>query len=293
MSQKNTNLNTAKSAKNDEFYTLYADIEKEVSHYHKYLKNKIVFCNCDDPEWSEFWKYFHINFSFLGLKKLVSTHYGKDKVSYKLEYCGGNDSDTSAGTKTPLLGNGDFRSEESIKILKGCDIVITNPPFSLFREFIAQLIEYNKQFLVIGNLNAAKYKEIFPYIANNQLWLGYNAVHTFKQPNGELKKFGNIYWYTNVDTDKRHQPLMLDKKYDSKNYKKYDTFDAIDVGKVSNIPEDYPGIMGVPISYLTKHCPQQFEIVGEFNHGCDNSFDLAKPIIEGKELFPRIAIRKK
>lgn len=289
---RNINLNNAKAAKNDEFYTQLSDIEKELKHYKKHFKDKIVFCNCDDPTWSEFWRYFHLNFKELGLKKLISTHYDAKEATYKLEYTGGNDTDIEVGVKTVLTQNGDFRSDECIELLKEADICCTNPPFSLFRSFLSQLMKYDKKFIIIGNMNAMKYKEVFPYIATNRLWLGHNFVKEFKQPDGTIKKFGNICWYTNLDHNKRHEKLILWKTYNTTEYPKYDTYDAIEVSRVENIPVDYEGIMGVPISFMNKYSPDQFEIVGEFNHGCDNEYDLAKPIVDKKELFPRIAIRK-
>ena len=287
----NANLHKAKSAKNDEFYTQLTDVSKEMMHYKQHFKDKIVLCNCDDPTWSAFWKYFHLNFAELGLKKLISTHYDKTQPTYKMEYTGGDDNDIEVGTKTPLEGNGDFRNQECLDLLDKADIVVTNPPFSLFREYVAVLMEHEKKFLIIGSLNAVKYSECFPFIMNNQMWLGNNNVHDFMQPDGSVKKFGNINWYTNLDFAKRHEKIILQKEYNDKEYPKYETYDAIEVSKVTNIPVNYSGIMGVPVSFMSKYNPEQFEIVGEFNHGSDNIFDLAKPIINGKELFPRIAIR--
>ena len=292
MAHKNCNLNAAKTAKNDEFYTQLTDIEKELRHYKKHFTGKTVFCNCDDPTWSEFWRYFHLNFQELGLKKLISTHYDAHASTYKLEYMGGDDANIEAGIKTALSGNGDFRSEECIDLLQDSDIVVTNPPFSLFRSFLAQLLQYQKQFVIIGNMNAIKYKDVFPLIATNHLWLGNNIVRSFKQPDGTIKQFGKVCWYTNLDIAKRHEHLILWKTYNPQEYPKYDTYDAIEVSRVENIPKDYDGVMGVPISFINKYSPEQFEIIGELNHGCDNTFDLAKPIINGKELFPRIIIRK-
>ena len=288
----NANLNKAKYVKNDEFYTQLADISKELMHYKQHFKDKTVLCNCDDPTLSAFWKYFHLNFSALGLKKLISTHYDKTQPTYKMEYTGGNDNDIEAGVKTSLEGNGDFRNQECLDILDEADIVVTNPPFSLFREYVAVLMEHEKKFLIIGSLNAVKYSECFPFIINNQMWLGNNNVHNFMQPDGTVKKFGNINWYTNLDFAKRHEKIILWKEYNDKEYPKYETYDAIEVSKVTNIPVNYNGIMGVPISFMSKYNPEQFEIVGEFNNGSDNIFDLAKPIINGKELYPRIAIRR-
>lgn len=287
----NANLHKAKGAKNDEFYTQLTDVSKELMHYKQHFKDKIVLCNCDDPTWSAFWKYFHLNFSALGLKKLISTHYDKNEPTYKMEYTGGDDNNIEVGIKTPLEGNGDFRNQECLDLLDEADIVVTNPPFSLFREYVAVLMEHEKKFLIIGSLNAVKYSECFPFIMNNQMWLGNNNVHDFMQPDGTVKKFGNINWYTNLDFTKRHEKIILWKEYNDKEYPKYETYDAIEVSKVTNIPVNYSGIMGVPVSFMSKYNPEQFEIVGEFNHGSDNIFDLAKPIINGKELFPRIAIR--
>lgn len=287
----NANLHKAKTAKNDEFYTQLTDVSKELMHYKKHFNGKTVLCNCDDPTWSAFWKYFHLNFSALGLKKLISTHYDKNEPTYKMEYTGGDDNDIEVGVKTPLEGNGDFRNQECLDLLDEADIVVTNPPFSLFREYVAVLMEHEKKFLIIGSLNAVKYSECFPFIMNNQMWLGNNNVHDFMQPDGTVKKFGNINWYTNLDFAKRHEKIILWKEYNDKEYPKYETYDAIEVSKVTNIPVNYSGIMGVPVSFMSKYNPEQFEIVGEFNHGSDNIFDLAKPIINGKELFPRIAIR--
>ena len=288
----NANLHKAKDAKNDEFYTQLTDVSKELMHYKQNFKDKTVLCNCDDPTLSAFWKYFHLNFSALGLKKLISTHYDKTQPTYKMEYTGGNDNDIEVSVKTSLEGNGDFRNQECLDILDEADIVVTNPPFSLFREYVAVLMEHEKKFLIIGSLNAVKYSECFPFIMNNQMWLGNNNVHNFMQPDGTVKKFGNINWYTNLDFAKRHEKIILWKEYNDKEYPKYETYDAIEVSKVTNIPVNYNGIMGVPISFMSKYNPEQFEIVGEFNHGSDNIFDLAKPIINGKELYPRIAIRR-
>ena len=288
----NANLHKAKDAKNDEFYTQLTDVSKELMHYKQHFKDKTVLCNCDDPTLSAFWKYFHLNFSALGLKKLISTHYDKTQSTYKMEYTGGNDNDIEVGVKTSLEGNGDFRNQECLNILDDADIVVTNPPFSLFREYVAVLMEHEKKFLIIGSLNAVKYSECFPFIINNQMWLGNNNIHNFMQPDGTVKKFGNINWYTNLDFAKRHEKIILWKEYNDKEYPKYETYDAIEVSKVTNIPVNYNGIMGVPISFMSKYNPEQFEIVGEFNNGSDNIFDLAKPIINGKELYPRIAIRR-
>lgn len=236
----NTNLTNSKQAKNDEFYTIYEDIENELQHYPGVFKGKTVYCNCDSPERSNFWKYFHINFEHLGLKKLISTHYDREKPTYKIEYTGGNDNDIEAGVKTPLEGNGDFRNQECIDLLKEADIVVTNPPFSIAREdFIPQLFEYKKKFLIIGDLNWVTYKIIFPLLKNNEMWMGYSAVKEFLQPDGTIKKFGNKLWFTNLDIKKRHEKLILWKNYTPAEFPQYDNYDAINVDKVSNIPCDY------------------------------------------------------
>ena len=236
----NENLHKAKEAKNDEFYTQLSDVAEELRHYKEHFKGKVVFCNCDDPSWSAFWRYFHLNFEHLGLKKLIATHYDKEKPTYKMEYEGGDDNDIETGVKTPLEGNGDFRNQECINLLKEADIVVTNPPFSIAREdFIPQLFEYKKKFLIIGDLNWVTYKIIFPLLKNNEMWMGYSAVKEFLQPDGTIKKFGNKLWFTNLDIKKRHEKLILWKNYTSAEFPKYDNYDAINVDKVSCIPCDY------------------------------------------------------
>lgn len=223
----NANLHKAKVAKNDEFYTQLSDVENELRHYKAHFKDKIVFCNCDDPTWSAFWKYFHLNFEALGLKKLIPTHYDAKERTYKLEYEGGNDSDISVGTKTDLLQNGDFRSEECIEILKESDIVVSNSPFSLYRLYVAQLIEYNKKFIIWSNNNSITYKEIFPLIRENKMWLGYTSNKTcvfrlsddYEKYDQKLTdemndghKYGRvpaISVFTNLDIPKRHENLIL------------------------------------------------------------------------------------
>lgn len=275
----NKTLRQADKNKNDEFYTQLSDIERELNHYREQFKDKVIFLNCDDPEYSNFWKYFELNFTVLGLKKLVATHYETEKPSYKLEIIKDENGDgliTSKDIiKTPLKQNGDFRSPECIEILKSADIIITNPPFSLFREYIAQLMEYNKKFIIIGNQNALSYKEIFPLIKDNKVWLGYNSgaqefvvPHTFQQNNTYIgadgkkrAKFGNICWFTNCETKKRHETLLLYKTYNEEEYPKYDNYDAINVNKVKDIPIDYKGKMGVPITFIDKYNPQQFRIL--------------------------------
>ena len=292
MAQKNSNLHTAKAVKNDEFYTRIADIENEIKHYKKHFEGKIVFCNCDDPTWSEFWRYFHLNFEELGLKKLISTHYDAKEPTYKLEYVGGNDLDIEEGVKTTLLQNGDFRSDESIALLKEADIVVTNPPFSLFRDYVKQLMDYNKKFLIIGNSNAITYKVIFPYLKDNQLWLGINWVKEFIQPNGEIKKFGNICWFTNIPHNKINKPLYLYRKYNTTDYPKYDNYDAINVDKVTDIPEDYDGVMGVPITFLDKYCTKQFEILGHEHDTDGKGSSVGKFKLNWKCVYKRLLIKK-
>lgn len=311
----NKDLNKALKNKKDEFYTQLTDIEKELKYYTNHFEGKTVFCNCDDPENSNFWLYFQLNFTKLKLKKLISTHFEDSKPSYKLELTKDENGDGKIDhldiIKTTLRQNGDFRSPECIEILKEADIVVTNPPFSLFREYIAQLFKYNKKFLIIGNINALKYKEVFPYIVNNKVWLG-RSIHSgdrefsvpdsypLKAANCRIDENGKKYirvkgvrWYTNLEYKERYEDLILYKQYNETDYPKYDSFDAIEVGKTTEIPMDYNGIMGVPITFIDKYNPNQFEIIGELNHGCDNEYDLGKPILNGKEKFPRILIRKR
>lgn len=297
MANKNTNLHSAKKAKNDEFYTQLSDIEKEMAHYKDFFKGKVVYCNCDDARESNFFKFFANNFESLGLKKLITTGYKADGKGVKLVYEGDKNGsfmvDDAEVVMTELEGNGDFRSEECIELLKECDVVVTNPPFSLFREYVAQLMEYGKKFLIIGSMNAITYKEIFPYIKNNELWLGMNWVKDFVQPNGEVKKFGNICWYTNIGHARRNTELDLYKKYSADEYPKYDNYDTINVDKTTDIPMDYEGVMGVPITFLDKYCPSQFEIVGLDRYVEDNPHYGHRFHINGKETYARILIRRK
>lgn len=338
----NSVLNRSKSAKNnDEFYTTYETIEKELAHYETQLEGKVILCNCDDPFESNFSKYFIKNFNRLKLKKIMCTSYCSSKVistesdltdqngeplsnehGYKLSITRVPKNITNDSTDLQihkflkgrkrikkLDGTGDFRSKECVDCLRKCDIVITNPPFSLFRELVSLIIENNKQFLLIGNQNAITYKEIFPLIQNNEAWIGYQfGDMSFKVPadaearttrfwideNGQKwRSLGNAMWLTNIDINRRHQELVLDKHYNEKDYPKYDEYDAIEVSRVVDIPIDYDGIMAVPITFLNKHNPDQFEIVGEANHGSDNPFDLFKPTINGKLIYKRILIRRR
>ena len=363
----NSNLHRANKEKNDEFYTQLADVEKELKHYKEHFKGKVIFCNCDDPYESNFFKYFAMNFNFLGLKKLICTCYdsspiaytqlslfadepqkivlNKNRRAYKIEisevldYNGDGAVDLAdvkhllqndKNSLTLLDGNGDFRSAECIEMLKQADIVVTNPPFSLFREYVSQLIEYDKKFIIIGNQNAITYKEIFPLFPTNRIWLGYNAgSHSFEVPNTfernntyiengkKYAKFGNICWFTNIDIKKRHENLLLYKNYTLEEYPKYDNYDAINVNKLAEIPCDYYGVMGVPITFLDKYNPEQFEIVAfrkgddgkdlvyslsrngtggggtQFSHTSESSYDdVIRPIINGKQIYRRITIRK-
>ena len=291
---KNSNLHNAKRLKNDEFFTLYEDIEKEMVHYKDHFKGKTVYCNCDDARESNFFKYFSLNFEKLGLKKLITTGYKANGQGVALIYEGdknGNrNPDTEEITIRPLQGNGDFRSEECIEFLKEADIVVTNPPFSLFRKYIAQLMEYGKKFIIIGSQNAITYKEVFPFIKNNELWLGMNYVKEFRQPNGEIKKFGNICWFTNLEHNKRHRPIDLYKHY-SNEYKHYDNYNAIEISKTCEIPMDYDGVMGVPITFLDKYCPEQFEILGIANSARYIGDFPCYTIIDGVKIYNRILIR--
>jgi hypothetical protein len=258
-----------------------------------------------------------LNFSQLGLKKLISTHYDKTEPTYKMVYEGGDDNDIEAGVKTPLEGNGDFRNQECLDLLDEADVVVTNPPFSLFREYVAVLMEHGKKFLIIGNKNAITYKEFFPLLKEDKVWIGYNNVKEFMQPDKSIKKFGNIGWYTNLDIQKRHEKIVLWKNYMPEEYPKYDNYDAINVNKVSEIPVDYDGVMGVPITFLDKYNPEQFEIVtfrkGEdgkdlvFTRERESSTVLSYPCttsiagliknaegkINGKPTYARITIRRK
>lgn len=287
----NQNLLTAKNKKNDEFYTRLEDIQKELDNYKEYFKDKIIYCNCDDIYSSNFYKYFKDNFNKLGIKKIIATNLSLDNTAYKTEF-----DNNSKEIRTELRGNGDFRSEECVKLLQESDIIITNPPFSLFREYIAQLIKYNKNFLIIGNMNAATYKEIFPLFKNNQVWFGYTSPKIFITPDRTEKKFGNILWYTNLESGKRHCRIDLKSCYygNESSYPKYDNYDAIEVSKVVNIPKDYYGLMGVPVTFLNKYCPEQFELIG---HDHDLTGDGGAGISDGqficngKNVYKRILIK--
>ena len=270
-SQNNRSLIKASAAKNDEFYTRYEDINAEVMKYRRYFKDKIVYLPCDDPagKKSKFWTFFVDNFDAFQLKKLIATHYDTEGNAYKIwidgDTTGDGYVDEGDSKQEDLESNGDFHSLECTAILQECDIVVTNPPFSLFRDFLAWILAAEKQFLIIGSQNAFTYKEVFPLIRDDKIWMGYNMVKEFYQPDGSIKKFGNICWFTNLPSTKRNEELVLVKKYNSIDYPKYDNYDAIEVSKVVNIPMDYEGIMGVPITFLYKYNPNQFEIIGGFN----------------------------
>lgn len=301
----NSSLHRAKKAKKDEFYTQLSDIEKELKHYKEHFKGKVVYCNCDDPCVSKFFHYFSHNFEKLGLKELIGTCYrsqqmemfsqGNSERAVWLKYTGDKNGnrvpDAEEIDKYPLASDGDFRYDKKcLELLDRADIVVTNPPFSLFREYVAQLVEYGKEFIIIGNMNAITYKEIFKLIKENNLWLGHTHPKVFLQPDGSEKHFGNICWYTNLPTKKRTEDLVLTGVYygNEDEYPHYDNYDAIEVSKVKNIPKDYEGVMGVPITFLDKHNPEQFEIV-KFRKGDDDK-DLS---IGGKCPYFRILIRKK
>ena len=289
---QNTNLNlrSAKTDKKDEFYTQLSDIEKELKHYKNHFKDKVVLCNCDDPRVSNFFHFFSYNFEKFGLKKLIATCYksqdsdlfsqnNSERAIY-LEYTGdkngNNVPDVSEIGIKHLQGDGDFRSKECIELLKQADIVVTNPPFSLFREYISQLIEYDKKFVIVGHQNAIKYKEIFPLIRDNKIWLGFGftggAAHFLNTQYEDYATAGNhkegmirvsgVHWFTNLDINKRHEDLILYKKYTPEEYPKYENLDAINVDITKDIPLDYNGMMGVPITFMDKYNPDQFEIIG-------------------------------
>jgi len=318
----NKSLRKANLSKNDEFYTQLSDIEKELGYYREHFNGKVVFLNCDDPEESNFWKYFSLNFEYLGLKKLISTHFGNGRPAYKLEIVRDLNNDGKVNEldtiKTKLKQNGDFRSPECIEILKEVDIVVTNPPFSLFREYVAQLIEYNKHFIILAQQNAISYKEIFKLIKEGKLWLGAdnNGTKWFKVPdNYEIttesrkkiedgKKFfsmGSVVWFTDLDIKKRHDDLILYKTYKrhEEEYLKYDHYDAINVDRVMDIPADYKGAMGVPVTFLDKHNPEQFEIldgIGRYSMlsgPTDKTRGTYLTKINGYPKFARIIIKNK
>lgn len=315
----NKNFHRASAAKNDEFYTQLADIENELKHYKDQFRGKVVFCNCDDPKESNFVKYFTLNFQDFGLKKLIATHYKEANLfthepPYKLEYTGGKKGKRMPSPNdfiTKMIGTGDFRSQECIALLKEADIIVTNPPFSLFREYVAQLVEYNKKFLILGDQNAITYKDFFQLIKENKLWLGYDNGGTkwFQVPmnydiptesrikieNGiKFFSMGRIVWFTNLDTKKRHENLTLYKTYSKKDYPTYDNYDAINVNKVTDIPLNFAGAMGVPITFLDKYNPEQFEITGIDRVLVEElTGKVSRFRIDGNEIYARVVIKNK
>lgn len=339
MANKNTNLQNAKNAKDDEFYTRYEDIENEVMRYKKHFNNKIILCNCDDPFESNFCKFFLKNFNILNLKRLICTTYYSSKIASKELEIFKNDKKTSkkigfvldvtkfsdvnglisdeiihdflekSNCIKRLNGDGDFQSNECVEYLKLSDIIVTNPPFSLFREFVSIITKFNKKFLIIGNQNALTYKEIFPLIKNDKVWTGFQfGEMKFRVPKSskprttrywvdesgqKWRSLGNAMWLTNLDNERRHRQIVLTKKYSPKEYPKYDNYDAINVKTINDIPYDFYGIMGVPITIINRYNSDQFEIVGEANHGSDSEYDLFKPILNGKELYKKILIRRR
>ncbi len=331
MANNNKALSAAGQAKKDEFYTQLVDIENELRHYKKHFKGKVVFCNCDDPYESNFFKYFAINFNHLGLKKLICTCYAgspvvytqlslfgdeevigeepSDKKPYKIEITHVDDLNGDGavdltdvelllrsvdGKPTLLEGDGDFRSQECIELLKQADIVVTNPPFSLFREYVAQLVAYDKKFIIIGNQNAIHYKEVFPLIRDNIIWLGntypkkfitpfktIDRKNTYEREDGSfIATFGNIVWYTNLDIPKRHEDIVLYKNYLQEEYPHYLNFDAIEVNEVTRIPYDYWGMMGVADSFVKNYNPDQFEIIGLAESSLGVSIGLSANLTE-------------
>lgn len=253
----NRHFFTAKKNKNDEFYTKLDDIEQELAHYSASFVNKIVYCNCDNPKYSNFWKYFHINFTKLGIKKLVATYYGDD--SFVAEYLGVNDLDITEFNKYQLLGDGDFRSAECVNILRESDIVVTNPPFSLWRDLVHLVLKYNKKFLLIGNKTAVIYRELFYQMRDNKVWFGYTIPNEFITLSGLSKRVvGLCRWYTNIPPRKN---LPLIKLVDENNHRKYSNYNAINVDNTKDIP-DTNEIIGVPITFFDKYNPSQFEILG-------------------------------
>jgi len=342
----NENLHKASVAKKDEFYTQLPDIERELNHYKEHLKGKVIFCNCDDPYESNFFKYFALRFKSFGLKKLIATCYAGSPIANTQLSLFADESEENKTTRMPhkieiteipdinqdgavdladvrlllgsdknhltrLKGDGDFRSEEIIELLKQSDIVVTNPPFSLFREYVAQLVEYKKKFLIIGNQNALTYKEIFSLFKENKIWLG-KSIHSgdreFRVPdyypleaagyrvdeNGiKYIRVKGVRWFTNLDYKERHEDLILYKKYNKKDYPKYDNYDAINVDSTKDIPCDYDGVMGVPITFLDKYNPEQFEIIGQMATTKIDEFNYGYPYVKGKKVYARILIKRK
>jgi len=323
----NLNLRKASTAKKDEFYTQLADIERELKHYKKHFEDKVIYCNCDDPRVSNFFHYFSYNFEKLKIKKLITTCYknqdanlfsqNDSEQAIMLEYIGdknkNNIPDPDEIGIIHLEGDGDFRSQESIEILKQADIVVTNPPFSLFREYVSQLVEYDKNFIIVGHQNAIAYKEIFKLIQEDKIWLGYGfkggAAHFINTHYEDYATAGNhkegmirvsgVVWFTNLDISKRHEELLLYKTYNEEEYPKYDHYDAINVNKTKEIPMDYKGLMGVPLTFLNKYSIDQFEIVDGLNRysildgPTDETRGKYMSQVNGKPIYVRIVIRNR
>ena len=343
----NKNLNNAKIAKKDEFYTQLTDIERELQHYWHHFKDKVVLCNCDDPYESNFFKYFALRFNQLGLKKLICTCYNGSpvqgnelmidfgdfsdepkKIAYKVEITEVKDLNGDGAVDLSdvryllqndrnvlsILKTGDFRDTECVELLKQADIVVTNPPFSLFREYLGQLMKYEKKFLIVGHQNAITYKEVFPLIRDNQVWLGYGfkggAAHFFSPYEdiataGDHKKdmirVSGVNWFTNLEIPKRNEEMDLVCRYSPEEYPMFDNYSAINVNKTADIPCDYQGVMGVPITFIDKYCPEQFDIIGAtesegkgFSNGIwkENS-KIAQPVVNSSKVYKRIFIRNK
>ena len=342
----NSNLHMSRADKADEYYTQLSLIENELKHYKGFIKGKVVLCNCDDPYESNFFKYFAMNFNSLGLKKLIATCYAgspiiytqlnlfgdkvvaskseSNKKPYKIEITEVTDENGDGrvdlidvefllrnrkNALTLLQGDGDFRSAECVELLKRADIVVTNPPFSLFREYMAQLMEYKKYFIIIGNQNSITYREVLPLVRDNKIWLGYNNGHfwfkvpdTYEEKKTDFKideygqkwrRMGNICWFTNVDIEKRHEDMTLFRKYSPDVYPKYDNYDAIDVSRTADIPCDYYGVMGVPITFMNKFNPDQFEILGDSRYHDGQVYSDDINVKNGKTLYRRILIKRK
>ena len=297
-----TNLERAKRAKNDDFYTKYDDIEAEILKYRKQFRGKIVFLPCDDhnPEkhFIEFWNFFVANFEYFGLRKLIATHYDPEgKEAYKIwideDLNGDGEIDEDDVQLEEIEGTGDFRSPACTEILHECDIVCTNPPFSQFRDFVDWILKANKQCLIIGSQNAFSYQEIFKAIMEDKLWIGYNKVKKFYQPDNSTKEFGNICWFTNMVTTKRYEELILTEKFYKEKYPKYDNYDAINVDRVADIPKDYHGVMGVPITFLEKYNPNQFELIGLMASTSITDINFGYPYLNGKKKYARVLIQER
>lgn len=336
----NRNLNASKAARQDEFYTQIQTVEDELRHYRPFFLGKSVFCNCDDPFESAFFRYFALNFNALGLKRLTCTCYSgspitgtqlrlfgdEDEEQRRTPYRavvtsvkdvtgdGGVDIDdiraileSDENAVTRLAGTGDFRSDECMSLLGESDVVVTNPPFSMAESYLSTLLNSGKRFIVLGNINHALYARIFPRFVRGEFWLGYNSGHMwfnvpdyyepkrtdYKEVGGQkMRRMGNICWFTNIDIEKRHEPLDLYETYSPDRFPKYDNFDAIHVSRTAQIPKDYYGNISVPITYLPYHCPEQFDLVGEVNNGCDSEYDFVRAVLNGKPQYKRIIIRR-